>query len=578
MSYLDFLIKLNDQVSPGMVKAANTTDAMSARMQRSMDMMAMHTMKTNNAIGSLNAATRQVTVSIDQMADKIGKSMRDAIQETRKFDRELNGLGKRGAGGAGGSFGGILGGAGLGTLAGAAGVGIALKKGLDLATSSVDSAMSMGKTQKSFEVLTGSVENGKKLVGDINKMVKETVLGPELFQNAQTLLAFGVSLDKIMPSLKMLGDVSMGDQEKLNALTLAFAQVNAAGRLTGQDLLQFVNAGFNPLQEISKATGISMAQLRKEMEAGGISSDMVTKAFAMATSEGGKFNNMLAEIAKTPAGMRAQLEGQWEGFKVKLGDAFMPLWTTGMQGLNKLLELAQQVLPYIVDGVSWIVTGLTEMTNPTGQWASYLEVAKMAGESIIAGLSHIWKFILNIGTQTFAWIQKSNLLKDLFWLIGKIIEGVWFFTSKIVDAISWVYDNIFFPILNAIEWVYNKVKSILGLAAEKPIEIKASIDNKPVSPVFTPTTPSAPVDPVTMGAMPTGFKMDKAPSLSADTTGKAGAINSGGQRSIVINVTKMVESINLNTVNMKESAEEVRKIITEQFLRVLQSANGVAYN
>lgn len=41
--------------------------------------------------------------------------------------------------------------------------------------------------------------------------------------------------------MKMLGNVAMGDKEKLSSLTLAFSQISAAGKLQGQDLLQLIN-------------------------------------------------------------------------------------------------------------------------------------------------------------------------------------------------------------------------------------------------------------------------------------------------------------------------------------------------
>lgn len=65
------------------------------------------------------------------------------------------------------------------------------------------------------------------------------------------MLSFGIAQDRIMPNIKALGDIAMGDRNKLNSLTLAFSQMTASGRLMGQDLLQMINAGFNPLSEIS---------------------------------------------------------------------------------------------------------------------------------------------------------------------------------------------------------------------------------------------------------------------------------------------------------------------------------------
>src|SRR5690606_21925173 len=122
---------------------------------------------------------------------------------------------------------------------------------------------------------------------------------PDLQSAARTMLAFGVASDQVLPSLRMLGDVAGGDAEKLRLLSLAFGQIASAGRLTGQDLLQLINAGFNPLQEISEATGMSMSDLRDEMAKGNITFEMVVAAFQRATGEGGRFHGMMERMSQT---------------------------------------------------------------------------------------------------------------------------------------------------------------------------------------------------------------------------------------------------------------------------------------
>lgn len=91
----------------------------------------------------------------------------------------------------------------------------------------------------------------------------------------------------------------MGNADRFQHLALAFAQVSAAGKLTGQDLLQMVNAGFNPLQEISKKTGKSISELKDDMADGAISVKMVEDAMKGATSEGGRFFGGMEKASKT---------------------------------------------------------------------------------------------------------------------------------------------------------------------------------------------------------------------------------------------------------------------------------------
>ena len=92
-----------------------------------------------------------------------------------------------------------------------------------------------------------------------------------LIEAQRTMMSFGIEGEKAFETLKQIGDIAMGDKQKMQSLALAFAQMSSTGKLTGQDLMQMVNAGFNPLQEISKQTGKSVAELKEEMGRGAIS-------------------------------------------------------------------------------------------------------------------------------------------------------------------------------------------------------------------------------------------------------------------------------------------------------------------
>ena len=112
----------------------------------------------------------------------------------------------------------------------------------------------------------------------------------------------------------------MGDSGKFNSLALAFSQMSSAGKLMGQDLLQMVNQGFNPLEEIARKTGKSMAELRNEMSNGAISSKMVQDAFISATSAGGKFFGMSAKGAETLNGQISMLQESFDNMFNEIGE------------------------------------------------------------------------------------------------------------------------------------------------------------------------------------------------------------------------------------------------------------------
>lgn len=197
----------------------------------------------------------------------------------------------------------------------------------------------MEQYQTSFEVMIGSTEEAQKHLDDLKKFGAETPFEfPGLAKNSTLLQSFGIAADEVLPTLRMLGDVAQGDQQKLDGLALVFAQVSSAGKLQGQDLLQMINQGFNPLQVIAEKTGQSMASLKAQMEKGQISFDMVKQSFADATGEGGKFHGMMDKQSKTFEGLKSTLQDTLGEIGRTVGK---PLFDAAKEGLIRVLDLLQ---------------------------------------------------------------------------------------------------------------------------------------------------------------------------------------------------------------------------------------------
>lgn len=201
----------------------------------------------------------------------------------------------------------------------------------------------------SFRTLLGSQDKADALFGSLREFAVKTPMQlGDLAKGAQTLLGFGIEADKIMPTLKQIGDISMGNAEKFGSLTLAFAQMSSTGKLMGQDLLQMINAGFNPLSIIAQKTGKSIGELKKEMEQGAISTEMVADAFKTATSEGGMFYGMLEKQGEGLAGAIAQLQGAWEEALNNIGTRSQEMVVTGIKGATTLVENYDKLISVIL--------------------------------------------------------------------------------------------------------------------------------------------------------------------------------------------------------------------------------------
>ncbi|MFO0383243.1 MAG: tape measure protein [Pirellula sp.] len=204
----------------------------------------------------------------------------------------------------------------------AAGMGAALAWPIKLAAN-------MEQTKTSFAVFLGDADLANRKLHEIEQLAASTPFTfDELKDGAKTLLNFGVSAEALMPTLKNLGDVSGGEAERFQRLSLAFGQTMAKGRLMGQEVNQMVEAGFNPLQEISRTTGRSMKDLTDSMEKGQISSRMLAQAFATASGPGGRFHGMMEKQSQTLIGLFSTLMDNAAIMARTLGDALLPVLKT----------------------------------------------------------------------------------------------------------------------------------------------------------------------------------------------------------------------------------------------------------
>lgn len=194
----------------------------------------------------------------------------------------------------------------------------------NFASGAIRRAADLERAIVSYESLTGSVEQAQDILQGVRDLASKGIDPTSLHQSAQMMLSFNVAASDIVPSLQQIGAITGGDTMRMERLSLAFAQVASNGRLMGEEVNQMVEAGFNPLQEISRTTGVSVADLRKQMADGLISFEMVKNAFASATSEGGRFHGRLDDITDTLSGTINMAKATYAAFQESFGQEIAP--------------------------------------------------------------------------------------------------------------------------------------------------------------------------------------------------------------------------------------------------------------
>lgn len=192
--------------------------------------------------------------------------------------------------------------------------------------------------EANLTTLLGNADDAKDMLADLKEMANTTPFETtDLLDATQTMLGFGLEAKKTKGYLQTLGDISMGNAEKLKSLTRAFSQIGASGKATMEDINQMIDAGFNPLQIMSEKTGKSMADLRDEVSDGKISFEDIADAMKTATSEGGRYYKSMEKASKT---MNGKMSSALDALNTALGDLTESLLPLATKAIEKITEWA----------------------------------------------------------------------------------------------------------------------------------------------------------------------------------------------------------------------------------------------
>lgn len=232
----------------------------------------------------------------------------------------------------------------MGMAAGGLGLGLAageIKK-------SVKQFMELERQVKGMQTLMGR-GLGSKVVEEMRDLARTTPLTTQgLIESSKIWASYGQSVEGITDRMRRFGEISGGNAEQMKLLTRAMAQVNATGKLMGQEKNQLINAGMN-LEAVAKAAGIEMKDFSKAMEAGAISAEHVNQAVINLTNEGGMFHGYMAEQAETLGGRLDVLKNSYNDMLATMGGAasntgfFNFLIVPAEKALNILTDIAGEV-------------------------------------------------------------------------------------------------------------------------------------------------------------------------------------------------------------------------------------------
>ena len=390
-----------------------------------------------------------------------------------KFDTEINesgfnsgvsklgGIAKKGAGVAVAAVGAVTAALGAGVVAG------------------VKYNASIESYQTSFEVMTGSAEKAAEVIDRLKKVGASTPFElPDLADTTQLLMNYGFSADEAMDKMMMLGDISQGSAEKMSRIATAYGQMSSAGKVSLEDVKQMIEAGFNPLQEISESTGESMSSLYDRISKGTISVDEITASMQRATSEGGKYFQSMEKQSQTFSGLISTLK---DNAQQLLGEVVKPI----SDGLTEsLLPAAISAIEQLTKGFE--ENGVSGMIQAAGNIVSglFTGIMENAPSLISTGFELLNQFLLGIATgipalriKGFEFITQIALgiLENLPQLITQGAMVITNFVSGLLSSLPTVLQSGADMILNLLHGLVQNAPQIITQAGVMIVDFLSAI-------------------------------------------------------------------------------------------------------
>jgi tape measure domain-containing protein len=379
------------------------------------------------------------------------------------------------------------------TLGGLGSVTASALKGVAVATTAVSAAWSaigtvgvqynasIEQLQTSFEVMTGSAEQAADVLARIRKLGASTPFETEgLAETTQLLMNYGFTADNAIDSMMRLGDISQGNQDKLTRIATAYGQMSSAGKVSLEDVKQMIEAGFNPLQEISQSTGESMASLYDRISKGKLSIDEITASMERSTSAGGKYFKSMEKQSQTLNGQLSTLKDNamtllgnvMEPISEQLSASIIPMANAWLgdfamafqqSGMDGLLNAVTDKIPDLLD---MVMSAADTMLSKVMKWlpSAIKQLASMIPNALRA--------ILNLSPQivTALFDIVSSLVGDLIVMLPELVP-------MILDGLGMMLDSVMKGFGTLLENVFDSVDDMLIKLGWKKAGLEKQVGN-----------------------------------------------------------------------------------------------------
>lgn len=271
----------------------------------------------------------------------------------------------------------------------------------------------MQENQMAFENLLDDVKEANSLITRLYNVGRNAPLSfEELTLASKRMLAFKWDAESVVPTLTTLGDAAFGlglGAEGVRRLVLAFGQMRARTKVTGEEMRQLTEAGIPGWEYLAEAIGVTTKEVMEMTQKGMIPAEEAIRVMLNGMER--DFGGLMDSYAKSYKGMLTNIK---KSAQETLGTIFKPTfdWLT----TSVLPDILQKIRSF-GEGfkIGGLQGGIKAAFDPETA-ATLIEIGTQiaAGFAVIRqGVEALWSVVGPV----FNWI------KDNFSTIGPLITG-----------------------------------------------------------------------------------------------------------------------------------------------------------
>lgn len=358
--------------------------------------------------------------------------------------------------------------------------GVAAAAGITaLGKSILDTTGEVEQYRVTLGTMIGDQEKANKIIHDLDYSPVSDFYGTAAaIGGLQGMVTFGMQAEEASETLTRLGDIAQGNGEAFKSLSLNMGQVFAKGKADATDLKQFVGQGFDVVGEVSKMTGKS----RAEIEKAGVSYEQCAAALKHITSEGGKYNGMLAKQSKTLPGLIKQFQSLTAAIKEGIGsnvidrikDIMSAVLNLGRSMQDNIVAVGTKAFEAILNAIADVYIAFHLLKQEMEKYGGAFTAIKALLKDVFGFMESIFQssrpFILAIAKAILlAFKPIEAFVKPVLESLKPIFKDVFSFAAEIIEQLLPVIDALtpaFKYLGESVGKIFEKLRPIIGNLAK----------------------------------------------------------------------------------------------------------------